>query len=94
MPHEGLGPQGRSLGIRTVTMLTEAVVSGSFSSGCYKVSLLDITVSNTKKVSIWMKGFEYKSLLMFNQGDTLAEQVDCNVWEGKRAGGDDSSMLC
>lgn len=32
-----------------------------------------------------------KTLLMFNQSDTLAEQVDCNVWEGECAAGADSS---
>lgn len=32
-----------------------------------------------------------KTLLMFNQGDALAEQVDCNIREGKSAEGDDGS---
>lgn len=31
-------------------------------------------------------------LLILNRGDTLAEAVDCNVWEGECARGDDSSM--
>lgn len=34
----------------------------------------------------------YKTSLTFNQGDTLAKHADCNVWEGKCARGDDSSL--
>lgn len=33
-----------------------------------------------------------KSMLACDQGDTLAKQVVCYVWEGRRAGGDDSFM--
>lgn len=37
-------------------------------------------------------GTSSKTLLMINRSDTLAEQVDCNVWEGECAAGADSSM--
>lgn len=40
----------------------------------------------------WKPNTSSKGLLIFNQGDTLAEEVDCNVWEGECARGDDSSM--